>query len=218
MVRGGRDSPPLPAGPAGRYQLTQEDTSARWYKFEVRVPHAPGMPPVPWLLVILSTLLPPSDAAVAPAVDDLALPACHRRTVACREDPDSSARISTSGSEVTLEYTLASGPRRSQFAAAVTDLQAHAQAFKAIAFSIAASHPGRVSMQLRYPNGGGERWAKSVYADSRPGRQGFQWSGWFLPTFRAAMSQPHRPRARCCSWSISRTHGLAMATRFGSAM
>ena len=25
MVRGGRDSPPLQAGPAGRYQLTQED-------------------------------------------------------------------------------------------------------------------------------------------------------------------------------------------------
>jgi hypothetical protein len=60
---------------------------------------------------------------------------------------------------------LAGGTRRSQFAAAVTDFEGHAATFKAIRFSIMGLHPARVSVQLRYPNGGGERWAKSVYVD-----------------------------------------------------
>ena len=65
-----------------------------------------------------------------------------------------------------LDFTLGGGARRSQFAAAVTDFQGHAPTFTSIRFSAVASHPARVSVQLRYSNGGGERWAKSVYVDN----------------------------------------------------
>jgi hypothetical protein len=49
---------------------------------------------------------------------------------------------------VRLDYTLAGGTRRSQFAAAVTDFQGPAATFKAIRFSIVGVHPGRVSVQF----------------------------------------------------------------------
>ena len=64
-----------------------------------------------------------------------------------------------------LDYTLASGSRQSQFAAAVTDFQGPPPSFRALVFSVAAARPGRLSVQLRYPSAGGERWAKSVYVD-----------------------------------------------------
>jgi hypothetical protein len=167
MVRHGHDSLPLQEGQGGRYRLKTDDVTGD-VRFEVRVPNAPGAPPVPWIVSNPLYFPLPSVVPLAIARDEVLIPLATGASWHVEKDPDSSARISNSGSDVTLEYTLASGPRRSQFAAAATDLQGTAPAFKAIAFSIVASHPGRVSVQLRYPTGGGERWAKSVYADAAP--------------------------------------------------
>jgi hypothetical protein len=67
------------------------------------------------------------------------------------------------GGQVTLEYTLAAGERRSQFVAAAADIRGRTPRFTAIVFSATAARPTRLSVQLRY---GELRWARSVYIDA----------------------------------------------------
>jgi len=163
MVRDGADSPLLKAGAAGRYQLTKEDMGI--VRFEARVPNAPGKPPVPWM-VSNPIYFAPFVIEMPAFGPDVTVPIAPDSVWHVEKDPETQATISVSAGAVKLDYTLAGGQRRSQFAAAVTDFQGGAPTFKAIRFAIAGAHPGRVSVQLRYPNGGGERWAKSVYIDN----------------------------------------------------
>ena len=167
MVRDGHESMPLQEGQAGNYALPKQQMTGV-IRFEVRVPNAPGTPPVPWLVSNPLYFDAPSVAPTAPAGNEESMPLAADAAWRVEKDPGSDARIATSSNEVKLEYTLASGIRRSQFAAAVTDIQRRLPAFRGITFSIAASHPARVSVQLRYPSGGGERWGKSVYVGAEP--------------------------------------------------
>ena len=165
MVRDGRESSPLKRGSAaGRYPLTKEDAGI--VRFEARVPKAPGDPPVPWIVSNPLYLTPPIiDMPTTFATDDVVLALDADSVWHAEKDPETQATITSSDGQVKLNYALAGGTRRSQFAAAVVDFPRGASSFTAIRFSLVGSHPGRVSVQLRYPNGGGERWAKSVYVD-----------------------------------------------------
>ena len=165
MVRGGRDSLPLQAGPAGQYRLPRDEMTGV-VRFEVRVPNAPGTPPVPWIVGNPIYFTPPAVDTPTSSAAEVPMPIATDSQWHVEKDPETRATIAASATEVKLDYTLAGGTRRSQFAAAVTDFQGHAATFKAISFSIAGLHPARVSVQLRYPNGGGERWAKSIYVDN----------------------------------------------------
>jgi hypothetical protein len=82
------------------------------------------------------------------------------------KDPESAATVSASGGGVALHYELRAGARASQFVALVADLRGRAGSFKALTFRGQAARPARVSVELRYPNGGGERWRRSVYFDT----------------------------------------------------
>jgi len=163
MVRNGRELPLLRAGASGRYQLTKEEMGI--VRFEARVPYAPGKPAVPWI-VSNAIYFAPFAIEMPTFGPDVTFPLGPDSAWHAEKDPDTQAKVMASGDEVQLDYTLAGGTRRSQFAAAVTDFQGPAATFKAIRFSIVGVHPGRVSVQLRYRNGRGERWAKSVYVDN----------------------------------------------------
>jgi hypothetical protein len=138
------------------------------FRVEVRVPGAPGNPPVPWLvsnpIYFLSPRAepapPPADATVIPIPADVAWHV--------EKDPESRGTLTASGDGVTLDYTLGAGDRASQFAALVANLQMRAPQFSRVRLTASAVRPGRLSVQLRFPQGGGERWAKSVYVDSVP--------------------------------------------------
>jgi hypothetical protein len=173
MVRDGRGFPPLQAGAVGRYQLTREDMTGV-VRFEARARNAPGTPPVPWIVSNPFYFTSPPNDVPALATEEATIPLGSDAPWHVEKDPETQASIAASDDEVKLEYTLASGTRRSQFAAAATDFQGRALTFRGIAFSIRASHPGRVSVQLRYPNGGGERWGKSVYMDAEGGESRIQ--------------------------------------------
>ena len=56
----------------------------------------------------------------------------------------------------------------SQFAAAATDLIRVPAQVHSIGLTASAQRPGRVSIQLRYPQQGGVRWGTSVYVDPIP--------------------------------------------------
>jgi hypothetical protein len=138
------------------------------FRVEVRVPRAPGVPPVPWLVTNpIYFLAEPAGPVPAPADGEvIQLPADVAWHV--EKDPASSATMAASEGQQRLGYTLKAGDRASQFVALVTNLQVHAPQLSRIRLTASAARPGRFSIQLRYPQGGGERWGKSVYVDSTP--------------------------------------------------
>ena len=165
LVRHGHDSLPLQGGQGGRYRLKTEDMTGV-VRFEVRVPGAPGNPPVPWIVSNPIYFAPPSNPETPSPKDDVVVPLGADASWHVEKDPESKAATASVAGEVRLDYTLAGGDRHSQFAAAVTDLPQGGPGFRAMTFSVSAARPARVSVQLRYPGGGGQRWAHSVYTDS----------------------------------------------------
>ena len=138
------------------------------FRVEVRVPRAPGVPPVPWLVTNPIYFLPPHEAPDPAPVDATVIPLPANVAWHVEKDPASSATVAASGGQVMLDYTLRAGGRASQFVAFVADLQMRAPPISRIRLTASAARPGRLSIQLRYPQGGGERWRKSVYVDSTP--------------------------------------------------
>jgi hypothetical protein len=164
MVRDGHDSLPLQEGSTGQYRFKDADMTGV-VRFEIRIPRAPGTPPVPWVVSNPVYFSQPSAEPPSSPVSETVVPLASGGSWHVEKDPETEARTTISGEDVRFDYRLASGSRRSQFAAAVIDLQGAPADSTAIAFSIAASHPARVSVQLRYPDRGGARWSRSVYAD-----------------------------------------------------
>ena len=138
------------------------------FRVEVRAARAPGNPPVPWLVSNPIYFLPPRAEPTPPPVDATVIPIPADVTWHVEKDPESNGTLTASGGTVTLDYTLRAGDRASQFAALVANLQMRAPQFSRIRLTASAARPGRLSIQLRFPQGGGERWAKSVYVDSVP--------------------------------------------------
>ena len=139
------------------------------YRVEVRIPGAPGEPPIPWVVsnpIYFGAEAPekggsraapaPRPLQVSPGPSDIA-PFPWR----FEKDPASSAVVKTRGGEVSLEYKLGAGERSSQFVALGTDLQP--QPFTAIELTMAGDRPLRVSVQLRRADGA--RWGRSYYVD-----------------------------------------------------
>ncbi len=163
MVKNGHDSSPVQEGRSGRNRLSAEDTNGTVVRFEVRVPYAPGKPPVPWLVTNPTYFRSPvTDQPASAGEAVVRLPPDTQWH--SEHDERTAARLQNLGGQVTLDYTLGAGDRRSQFAAAVGDIRGRAAKFSSILFSATASRPGRISVQLRY--GGEVRWARSVYVDA----------------------------------------------------
>jgi len=134
------------------------------YRIEVRLPNAPGQPPIPWLVSNPIYVLPPeggSQGAELPPKDGShEVPADAWQI---EKDPGSSAILRTSKG-VELEYTLRPGPRASQYVAIAAPLST--AGIDGVRLTLAASRPSRVSIQLR--TGGGLRWRRSEYVSSDP--------------------------------------------------
>lgn len=125
------------------------------FRVEVRIPTAPGDPPVPWLVSNPIYFLEPR------AVD---LPADTPPGVAAtplawsiERDQSSSAIMRTRDGVTELEYTIGDG--RSAYAAAGANLGG--AGLSRITFHARADRPMRASVQLRFPDG--SRWGRSVY-------------------------------------------------------
>ncbi len=161
-----RDGQEIQSVTGGTLRL-EEGFAQGAYRVEVQVPRAPGTPPVPWLLSNPIYFLPPPRAMPAAAADAMRpLPPDVRWHV--EKDQSSTGSATTSAASVAFQYQLGAGGRASQFVALVADLRGRPGSFRTIAFTASAARPTRVSVQLRYPNGGGGRWGRSVYLDSTP--------------------------------------------------
>lgn len=142
--------------------MTVENLNPRGaYRVEVRVPFAPGTPPVPWLLGNPVRLGPVPAAAVPPAavVEREVTPSWRTE-----HDPLTAASAGATA-DGRLEFTL--GPAAaSSFAALVGDIRDLLTQGTALMFQAAASRPMRISVQLRFASEAGKRWGRSVYVDS----------------------------------------------------
>jgi hypothetical protein len=137
------------------------------YRVEVQLRGAPGSPPVPWLLSNpIYFLEPPAPPAAGKSRESILLEPSVSWHV--EKDRGSTGSVVASVPEVAFYYRLRGPGRGSQFVAAVADLQARAPAAGAITFTAQSVRPARVSVQLRYRGGAGQRWGRSVYLDSMP--------------------------------------------------
>jgi hypothetical protein len=162
-----RDGRELDSADGGTLEL-DESMARGAYRVEVQVPGAPGTPPVPWLLSNPIYFHPPPDPAAVPVLAGTATLFPADMPWHVEKDPASTGTVAISAGEAALEYQLRDGDRASQFVALVADLKGRSRSFRTLTFTGQAARPARVSVQLRFPSGGGERWARSVYLDPRP--------------------------------------------------
>ncbi len=133
------------------------------YRIEVRLPNAPGQPPIPWLVSNPIYVLPPKAGSQEAELPPLGASHVAADAWQIEKDPGSSAILRTSRG-VELEYTLRPGPRASQYVAIAAPLST--AAIDGVRLTLAASRPSRVSIQLR--TAGGLRWRRSEYVSTDP--------------------------------------------------
>lgn len=159
------------SGPAPHLQA-QFASAPGPYRVEVRLPDAPGTPPVPWIVsspIFVGLPLP----ALAPTVGGdtsvaalTAADAADAWTVEHSIESQGTTVVSRENGSVQFTFALGKNPALSPYAAAVR--QVNVSAASALEFRIRADRPMRVSVQLRSPAGGreGKRWRKSIYVDT----------------------------------------------------
>lgn len=163
-LNGGRESE-IPLTGHGGQTISREGIRGA-VRFEVRVPGAPGTPPVPWLVGNPIYFLPPLEGPVEPPATAAATDVPVSAGWHIEKDPSSTATTTVSDGGVRFDYTLGTGNRASQFAALVSEVPAAPEEVFGLRLTASSSRPGRVSVQLRYSARGGARWGTSFYVDS----------------------------------------------------
>ena len=147
------------------------------YRVEVRLPRAPGTPPVPWIAgnPIYVGRPPAPEPRPPPAPEPRAHPAPVAAAVTldapgrwrAERSDDSAAAVERTGRDVRLRFRLGAGPGR--FAAAAYALEPEVPLRGAVLFDAMASRPLRASLQLRSSSGDGDlRWRRSFHAGPAP--------------------------------------------------
>jgi hypothetical protein len=155
---------------AAETDLEAEFTGEGACRAEIRVPGAPGTPPVPWILgnpIYLHTDPQPLPAPSAIAEIVRSIDPAGLRV---EKDPASDAVLGGEGGTRELSFKLAEGPRASQYVALASPLPRDGPSFDRILLTAYASRPMRVSVQLRFDGAGGSRWGASVYVSTEPSR------------------------------------------------
>jgi hypothetical protein len=148
---------------ASNGDLREPASSPGPYRVEVHLAHAPGDPPIPWLVsnAVYVGAPPPSNSGSS-GTSRVAVPG----SIApfpwrIEKDAASSAILRTHEFSVELEYQLAPGPRNSQFVALATDVRD--ESFTALRLGLQADRPARIWVQVRTQ--AGRRWGRTYYVD-----------------------------------------------------
>ncbi|MGE3402809.1 MAG: PHP domain-containing protein [Vicinamibacterales bacterium] len=177
LLRGG-DMVTSAPGPVMEYALP---ATPAVYRVEVRVPSAPGMPPVPWLVSnAIDVLRPEAVEASAPAppgvpgttlfADGQAGAWTVERGGAAQAALDAIS-AAPAGEQLLFRFALGGRVSENPFAAAVVPVTGLAD-YRQVTFAARADAPMRLAVQLRAPSPGagrdGERWRRSVFIDQTP--------------------------------------------------
>jgi hypothetical protein len=143
------------------------------YRVEVRLPRAPGTPPVPWIVSNPIFVRPPTTTvspSQKPAVEERPLfdGTLGAWTIERAATSEGRVEVASRGTQRQLHFTwrLAGGAPSGQYAALVVPVQGPiVKEFTSLSVRAHARHPMRVSVQVRIPQGGGLRWKRSIYLD-----------------------------------------------------
>jgi hypothetical protein len=156
------------------------------YRVEVRLPGAPGQPPVPWIVTnpIYVNGDPSPAGTVAAATSTAAAPGPPPTfTVQYANGPATGWTVEKSaqslaaldvvpavpGTQLSFRYALGGTRAQSPFAAVAMPAGTALAGSTRMVFIARADRPTRLSIQLRAPTGPeGERWHRSVYLDQMP--------------------------------------------------
>ena len=175
------------AGETSSGELRHRPDSAMACRPEVRVPGAPGNPPIPWIAGNAIHLLAPLFEPIGS--EPLFEVVRHLRDVpwAVEKDAGSKGGVDVRDGETLLDFELKSGDRTSQYVAAAAALDPPLPEFDRILLTATASGPMRVSAQLRF--GEGDRWVRSFYVEGDSRRIILPLSE-LVPADRPASSRP----------------------------
>jgi hypothetical protein len=148
------------------------------YRAEISLNHAPGVPPVPWIV---------TNPIYVGRADEQPVPAGRGAPTTTAEvysngpatgwEIEASARASgaidvagaAGGTQLRWRYALGGSRDDSPHVALVVAAGPALREFDRVMFTAHADKPTRVSMQLRVPKGEqGERWQRSFYVDQTP--------------------------------------------------
>jgi hypothetical protein len=148
------------------------------YRAEVRIPGAPGVPPVPWIVsnpIYVGRSLHPGSPPATPRgteVTDLIQPGSGAAGWTLERDPSSEGAIvrdESSGPALGLRYSLGPGQAAGQLVALVRSAQGDLPRHDRITLRASASRPLRLSVELRAAGQDDPpRWQRSVYLDRTP--------------------------------------------------
>jgi hypothetical protein len=150
------------------------------FRIEVRMPNAPGTPPVPWIVSNPIYVGSPPAATTGPPPRSPATQSTSLLDGAGGSDwhmeSDRASRVSmirAGGAEPAVAFsgTLGAGAPAGQFIAAARNLgTGGVVGTRRISFRARADRPSRLSVQLRVAGqGDGRRWRRSVYVDNTLG-------------------------------------------------
>jgi hypothetical protein len=152
--------------------LTFETAGEGTYRVEVYLSHAPGEPPIPWI-VSNPIYVRAGGWGTAPALP-AATPSITRGIQGgpwhTEKDDDSSADVSQAEyptGPVQFTFRLANGDRAGRYAALGIGVGKALTERTHVAFRARASRPMRVSVQARHPQSGA-RWQRSIYLEPEP--------------------------------------------------
>lgn len=148
------------------------------YRVEVRIPDAPGMPPIPWILSnpIYVGIAAGGRAATAAAADTqshLIFDEGDASGWNVEHDAGSlgavEATSSAAGRELAFTFALERATPHGQYAALVNPAVRELPNYNRLSFIARSDRPMRISLQVRLPGGeDGERWGRSVFVDRDP--------------------------------------------------
>ncbi|HUQ87926.1 MAG TPA: hypothetical protein VM096_10230 [Vicinamibacterales bacterium] len=150
------------------------------YRIEAYTAHAPGGPPVPWMVSnpIYAGLpagrrpapIPEPRSRIPARIAEAAAEfgAKDSSSVAAGVVSDPRARQFTGDPAITWTFALSPGMPAGQFAAVAVPISAGLAAFDRVRFRVSASTPMRAWVQLRGPGDNAERWGRTFYLDEEP--------------------------------------------------
>ena len=168
----------LTVGTALDYMVPEAmKTSA--YRVEVRLPGAPGNPPIPWMVSNPIYLSRGTDGTVpaAPRVKPASVAVQYGDGPATGWTVEHSAASlgalnevpTVGGQQLSLRYALGGTASASPFTAFVMPAGPDLASYDRLTFTGRSDHPVRISVQVREPGGEtGQRWHRSVYLGSEP--------------------------------------------------
>ena len=158
---------PLPA-------LTFETAGEGTYRVEVYLSHAPGDPPIPW--IVSNPIYVRPDGWGTPSASRPSQPPTITRGIQggpwhVEKDDESTARGRADGlsdrARWSSRFVSPAASAAGQYAALGIGVGKALTERTHLAFRAHASRPMRVSVQARHPQSG-ERWQRSIYLDAEP--------------------------------------------------